>query len=46
MLAAMKLFGGAFALVVVLSVLVLRTTAQFNNPPGVLIWCGKAYQAG
>ncbi|KAK3081311.1 hypothetical protein LTS18_008101 [Coniosporium uncinatum] len=42
----MKLFGGAFALVVVLSVLVLRTTAQFNNPPGVLIWCGKAYQAG
>ncbi|KAL9531374.1 hypothetical protein SMMN14_05433 [Sphaerulina musiva] len=24
----------------------LTTSAQFNNPPGVDIWCGKAYRVG
>lgn len=24
---------------------VRTATGQFNNPPGVLIWCGKAYNS-
>ena len=32
-------------MLLILGLLLATVAAQFNNPPGVLTWCGKAYQS-
>ena len=34
-----------FPALATVAALFVTVEAQFNNPPGVDIWCGKAYQS-